>query len=472
MRFKLTEILKSTIILEGRKEDAIKKYGEEWSDLIENLSENDPSGNNKYLDWMVNQVINVSGSVDPVIESERVINLVRDFHRLLPRISKKDINSYKTFNELLSVVDDAKKSEQESKATKEAKKIYDKDGVVIYVPLTVQASCKYGRGSKWCISGTSDSRNLNTYFDDYSKHSNFYFLINNNIDDKREFKYALQWRFDGGGRELTWWDAVDDPHNERPDWVTDEMWSAIEAFNPKHKMIKLKTQMLSFIETPNFEDYPKFSDMLNKEQKIKVIDDIINKGNLTSKAFSILLKDLTEKQKSKFITTYVKGEVTASDYKIMEENLNKKEKILLFKNNEHLLNNYDIISKLDSELNDKEKFDITQNIDQSKINFTDSKILLKKWSMTEEDREKYNKTSYYVFLSSDDLYIEKLVKVGPLNPESYRTINMMKLRKQSSGVSMYGIKTDGNLLDEYIGNSSDDMDGKTIEFIRKNVNQL
>ena len=48
MEFNLSQILESTILLEGRKEDAIKKYGEEHKELIEMLSSVDPSGNNKY----------------------------------------------------------------------------------------------------------------------------------------------------------------------------------------------------------------------------------------------------------------------------------------------------------------------------------------------------------------------------------------------------------------------------------------
>ena len=53
MKFNLSQILESNLLLEGRKEDTIKKYGEEHSDLINLLSNVDPSGNNKYLGWMV-----------------------------------------------------------------------------------------------------------------------------------------------------------------------------------------------------------------------------------------------------------------------------------------------------------------------------------------------------------------------------------------------------------------------------------
>ena len=38
MKFKLSQILESNILLEGRKEDVIKKYGEEHTELIQLLS--------------------------------------------------------------------------------------------------------------------------------------------------------------------------------------------------------------------------------------------------------------------------------------------------------------------------------------------------------------------------------------------------------------------------------------------------
>jgi hypothetical protein len=44
------------IITEGRLEDMIKKYeGSVSEDMVRQLSAGDPSGNNKYLDWMCAQ---------------------------------------------------------------------------------------------------------------------------------------------------------------------------------------------------------------------------------------------------------------------------------------------------------------------------------------------------------------------------------------------------------------------------------
>ena len=413
---------------------------------------------------------------DSIPSADTIARVVEDFHRLLPRIKNKDINSYKTLNSLKEVVDEALAAEEEKKVAKQAKKVYEDDTAVIYAPFTVQASCKYGAGSKWCIAGNSNADGFNNYFDDYSRHSNFYFFINkkmNATSNPRDYKYALQWRFDGSGRDMTWWDAQDNSHTSPPSWVTSEMIRAVEAFNPQHKKIKLAAQAKSFIENTTYRDYKKFADVITPEQKTAVIDKIIRGGDLNSNAFSVLSADLTDKQKMDFITKYVKGTVNVSDYRNMKDNLNTDQKLTLVQFNSAILNNYDVMKEMNDEFTDDQKYNLSRVIDAKKINNTDSKVLFRKWSMTPEQREQHGQTSFYVFLSNPDAYVENLVKVDPLDPEAYRTINMMKLRKQVQvNTSMYGIKTDAGLLDEYVGKSSSAMDDYVIDSIKERATKI
>ena len=152
-----------------------------------------------------------------------------------------------------------------------------------------------------------------------------------------------------------------------------------------------------------------------------------------------------------FINNYVKGQVNVTDYKKMADNLNQTQKMALLTNNPTILNNYDVAKNINEELTDDQKYSLVQSLDGKKINNTDSKVLLKKWSMTPEERRMHNQKSFYVFLSTPDVPVSSLVKVDPLNPESYRTINVMKLEKQvKPDTEMYGIKTEANLLDEYL----------------------
>lgn len=474
MKFKLSQILESTILLEGRREDVIKKYGEDHTELVDMFVEVDPSGNNKYLEWMVKTALGKNQD-DRTPMADNIAKVVTDFHRNLSRISNKDINSYRSLNDLESVVTDALNKEKEKRVSKEAAKIYDKGGVIIYAPFTVEASCKYGAGSKWCIAGKSGDNGLNTYFDSYSVHSNFYFFINNNLigKDDRHYKYALQWRFDSGREDLTWWDARDDSHSEAPDWVTSDMMEAVRAFNPSHTKKKLETQIQSFVDSPEWSNYSKFKQYLTQEQKNSVINKIIKMGQLNSSAFKSLAEDLTDEQKMDFITNYVKGTVNVSDYKEMKQYLNKKQKMTLIKFNPSILNNFDVMNELNQELNDEEKYKLAKTIDAKQINNTDSKVLFRRWSMTAEERAKHGSTSFYVFLSNPSEFVEKLVKVDPLDPESYRTINMMKLKKQvQTDTSMYGIKTESGLLDDYIGSSTPNIPENMLSVIKGKAVQI
>ena len=104
MKFKLSQILESTILLEGRREDVINKYGEQYTDLVDMFVDVDPSGNNKYLDWMVKMAIG-KGTDQDIPTADLVARLVADFHRNLARIKNTDINSYKSYQELKDVVD-------------------------------------------------------------------------------------------------------------------------------------------------------------------------------------------------------------------------------------------------------------------------------------------------------------------------------------------------------------------------------
>ena len=476
MEFNLNQILESTILLEGRKEDAIKKYGEEHERLINALSQSDPSGNNKYLDWMVKTALGQNQD-ESIPSTDLILRVIDDFHKQLARIKNKDINSYKKIMDLKAVVDEAKKKEEEKKIAKQAKKVFENDEAVIFAPFTVQASCKYGAGSQWCIAATSGSNNTNPHFDDYSKHSNFYFFINKNMNARnnpRDYKYALQWRFDGrGNRDMTWWDAQDNSHSSPPSWVTDDMMKAVEAFDPKHKAIKLGAQARAFLDNPNINNYNKFRDIIKPEERVMVINKIISGGGLNSSAFATLSPDLTEEQKTEFITNYVKGKVNVSDYKKMKENLNSALKQKLVTYNPTLLNNYDVMKEMSDEITDEEKYTLSKAIDGKQINNTDSKVLFRKWSMTPEEREKHGATSFYVYLSTPDEHVNSLVKVDPLDPESYRTINMMKLRKQiQPDTNMYGVKTNANLLDDYIGKNSDSIPGDIISMLKEKSTKI
>ncbi|MEO6303928.1 MAG: hypothetical protein ABIP51_12230 [Bacteroidia bacterium] len=108
-------------------------------------------------------------------------------------IKEKDINAYKTFNELKSIVDENKnkKTKSEMKTDikmNEAKKIYEDDRYLVIMPLSKNASCTYGAGTKWCISATNE----NMWKNYTSRLVRFYFIFDKQLSDKNPlYKIAV-----------------------------------------------------------------------------------------------------------------------------------------------------------------------------------------------------------------------------------------------------------------------------------------
>ena len=171
------------IITEGRLEDMIKKYeGKVSEDNIRQLSTGDPSGNNKYLDWMCAQRVDYT--------SEYIIKMVKCFHENVNRLSEKnvnaiykdetatntkikrapkDINSYPTPDDIEVM---CKYFEEQKPKNASRVKIYEDDKWLVVSPLTHRASCEYGAHSNWCVSTSNED-----YYKRYTKEGILVFFL-------------------------------------------------------------------------------------------------------------------------------------------------------------------------------------------------------------------------------------------------------------------------------------------------------
>jgi len=161
MKDTIKKILRESYLIEGRVEDMKKKYPEHES-VIDYFVSNDPSNNNKYLPWMVKQV--VSNGED----METVLLLTKKFHSNQQRLEKKDINQYKTISDLLNSLNKIGKSKGEERRQikrEGAETIYEDENVLVLKPLNHKASCTYGAGTKWCITAKYND----SYWDSYTE---------------------------------------------------------------------------------------------------------------------------------------------------------------------------------------------------------------------------------------------------------------------------------------------------------------
>ena len=228
------------ILIEGRVEDA-QKYFEnavgswpvaepgnpagvgEYTNLqgvLDHFVSEDPSGNNKYLMWMIKTYLNEESTAPFEITS-----VVKRFHKNLNRLtpafimnmdvfssnsnimtSPKNIDSYDELSSLERVMDEMDAVQTKKEKEKEAKagvdKLYEDDRWLLVKPNTYEGSCYYGSSTKWCTA----SKDYPKHFEDYSNRGVLFYIIDKTKDVGDFFKIALFKKWNG---EEEWYDRAD-----------------------------------------------------------------------------------------------------------------------------------------------------------------------------------------------------------------------------------------------------------------------
>jgi hypothetical protein len=169
--------------------------------VINYLSTYDPSTNNKYLGWFLKQVYDYGMSMfdsqmheDVKYYNDNLNRITPEFLETLkglqhlsvsyrvdePKILKnpKDINSFSVkyslnfFNKVLQDFKTKSQLKKEDEESKKVVKLYESPDVLVVSPLTVQSSCKYGAGTKWCTAAKEENA-----FDYYNKFSLLVYVI-------------------------------------------------------------------------------------------------------------------------------------------------------------------------------------------------------------------------------------------------------------------------------------------------------
>jgi len=232
---KWNNFLNEELLIEGRLQDTMKKFPEIAEPIIKQLSASDPSGKNAYLMWMT-QVMKDSGAgvYDvPGLANERIFDIVpivTDFHKAKQRISQlnknrkkdgkslypNDINQFKSLDQLENFIDDIGLSSSEEKRKEKeaalggASILQDDEDFFIIRPETQEASCFFGKKTKWCISATRSQN----YYDSYTRQGKaFYFILNKNLNDDSKYrKIALV--YDKNGEFEAFYDVEDEEYGD------------------------------------------------------------------------------------------------------------------------------------------------------------------------------------------------------------------------------------------------------------------
>lgn len=165
--------------------------GDVAKNLITHFSDIDPTSKKIYVQWIIKMYL--SGLM--LEDINKLKEGLAIFDKAKQKIDKKDINQYKSINELLKAVDPFKDEEfisgKQAKAAvknEEVEWITNTPNFKILIPKTFKASCMYGANTKWCTTSKDDS----SEFDSYSKRGNLYIIIAGNGENAKKFQLHFE----------------------------------------------------------------------------------------------------------------------------------------------------------------------------------------------------------------------------------------------------------------------------------------
>ena len=281
------------VLSEGRVEDIKKKFPNLDPKIIDYFVQNDPSGNQKYLEWMVKAISHkpTTQSIGNILNDNSfedgywggtaalISGLVNKFHRLLPYMvytedgvkqGTTDLYQYKfTDSEMINYLifdlewaeERKHRKEKEKELKKGIDKIYNDNNWLVLRPKTWEASCHYGAGTKWCTT----SRETDRHFERETDRKSLIYVINKNLPpDNTRYKVAWQIPYvkkldkiltdtsvDFG--RVKFWDAEDNPMNSQ---IANDYFLSIPEHIRKLIFSYVQNQINSFYENIGYSDDP------------------------------------------------------------------------------------------------------------------------------------------------------------------------------------------------------------------------
>ena len=186
------------LIQEGRVDDFKNKYGQKFSpEMVEKIIS---AVTPKFLQW-AGKVIDGINFDDNFI---KLTEALKKFQKVSTNLPKTDINQYQTLEELTTAITNYEgKSRRDIKKVEGGNVVYDDGNYFVVNPLNHEASCYYGKGTKWCTAAETD-----THFKKYNEDGKLFYIIDRSKPTSDPlYKVALLRKFDG---EKIYYDVKDE----------------------------------------------------------------------------------------------------------------------------------------------------------------------------------------------------------------------------------------------------------------------
>lgn len=185
------------LILESKVDEFKQKYSQKLGkDKVEKIADEVPQ---KYLDW-------VGKNLDAVNFDDQYNQLLqglKKFEKTSSNFPITDLYQYKSIPQFMDAVKDYdNRQRRDIKRMEGGNVVYDDGRYFIVNPLTQQASCYYGKGTKWCTAAEG-----NSHFQRYNDDGKLFYILDRKLPTHDpHYKVALLRKFDG---DKSYWDAKD-----------------------------------------------------------------------------------------------------------------------------------------------------------------------------------------------------------------------------------------------------------------------
>lgn len=308
-----------------------------------------PNNMGKYGKWLLSLYMSKRLKLEDLYKAKTYLSYFVKYNNV---IDNKDINTYKSLNDLYSVVsnfienpDQATSKQDVIRKIKEgAEKVYEDNEWLVIIPHTEEASCYYGKGTQWCTAADKGSN----MFDHYNEKGNLYININKTTHEKYQFHFET-------------------------DSFMDETDTPIE--NPIFKTIGFNNSILEWYKE-NVEEWQKLCDETITIMTSDDDNDIILRKRIDSEYW-----DLEEKDSAGAIATdlIINNDIDTNVY----QHKLYYEKYAIFKNaygfitlvsydnnNYHIYlvgNKYKYVNKLNNDYDDEYNPSVIETVDSDGI---------------------------------------------------------------------------------------------------------
>lgn len=194
------------VLLESREGDFRKKFTQKFGS--QNVERIINMVIPKYLNWVGKHLDTISFEDN----YSKTVAAVKKFDKIYNNLPKTDLYQYQNLQELYDAIQKHETRNVRNPQDMEgSKKVYEDDTFYVTNPLTYEASCYYGKGTKWCTASATDEY----HFRNKNSEGKLFYIINKKLPTNDvNYKVALYKSFE---EEESFWNAKDD--QIRSGWI-------------------------------------------------------------------------------------------------------------------------------------------------------------------------------------------------------------------------------------------------------------